>query len=242
MKTFAVFLVLALSSMASAAPPEWCVRILCYHKGDYVVDAAGSGTFTEYGVLTNYHVVYDKEEKKSFARWVVVFPDHRAYECRIDKKDVTRDLALLVPRHRIAWPAVKPLKLSTVGIKKGDSVTIHGYGQFNYLSQTGKVINFYIQKDTDRQIYYEITPAKARPGDSGGAMVKDDRLVGVLFGSGPAEPTSEWGKPNCGYTMGTKLEEVHDFLGAPESPYVILGRIIRSIVPEIQTNPYVDGD
>lgn len=212
-------LTLLVPSVTVAAPPEWCVRIIAYCDKDGVADQMGSGVLTEKGVLTNNHVVRDAW------KYEILFPNWDVVPATVAKTDKTLDLALLVGDF-----GKRPTVKLAASCDLGSVVAIHGYGQGTYLTQPGVVVKFYEAKEIRIQgrdmkasvkgEFAEISPGKARPGDSGGPVVNavTQELVALLFGSGPNDDKNEWGVPFKGYTMGTRIEKVREFLALPVPP------------------------
>ncbi len=141
--------------------------------------AYGSGTLIDcrdaYGlVVTNWHVVHEAKGKIE-----VRFPDGFTSEARPLKLDETWDLAALV-----VWrPPITPARLAMSPPQPGDRLTICGYGQGEYLAQTGRCTDYYSPEVGQPQEIVELN-VQARQGDSGGPIFNDrGELAGVLFGA-----------------------------------------------------------
>jgi hypothetical protein len=141
--------------------------------------AFGSGTLIDcreaYGlVVTNWHVVHEAKGKIE-----VRFPDGFTSEARPLKLDETWDLAALV----IWRPPTAPARLAMSPPQPGDRLTICGYGQGEYLQQTGRCTDYYSPEVGEPQEIVELN-VQARQGDSGGPIFNDrGELAGVLFGA-----------------------------------------------------------
>jgi len=140
-------------------PQPHTVRIFA---GEY----AGSGVLvSEDQVLTNWHVV------KSGGPFRVLFPSWTVVKAEVIKVDRNWDLALLGLRRKVI--------VKSVGygekVEIGDTVTIGGYGRGWFESKTGVV----------KQIsdYWFRVDVGARDGDSGSPVLKDGKLIGILFGT-----------------------------------------------------------
>lgn len=141
--------------------------------------AFGSGTLIDardgYGlVITNWHVVRDATGKIE-----VRFPSGFTSEARPLKIDETWDLAALV-----VWrPPTEPAPLAASPPQPGDTLTICGYGQGDYLQQTGRCTEYYSPEVGQPRELVELD-VQARQGDSGGPIFNDrGELAGVLFGA-----------------------------------------------------------
>lgn len=141
--------------------------------------AFGSGTLIDardqYGlVITNWHVVRDATGKIE-----VQFPGGFKSEARPLKLDETWDLAALV-----VWrPPTEPALLAAHSPAKGETLTICGYGQGDYLAQTGRCTDYYSPEVGQPQELVELN-VEARQGDSGGPIFNErGELAGVLFGA-----------------------------------------------------------
>lgn len=158
-------------------PPHPAVcRVAVEERGGM---AYGSGTLIDcresYGlVVTNWHVVHEAKGKIE-----VRFPDGFTSEARQLKLDETWDLAALV-----VWrPPIEPVRLAVVPPRPGDRLTICGYGQGEYLQQTGRCTDYYSPEVGEPQEIVELN-VQARQGDSGGPIFNDrGELAGVLFGA-----------------------------------------------------------
>jgi hypothetical protein len=125
-------------------------------------------------VVTNWHVVHQAKGKIE-----VRFPDGFTSEARQLKLDETWDLAALV-----VWrPPTEPARLAIAPPQPGDRLTICGYGQGEYLQQTGRCTDYYSPEVGEPQEIVELN-VQARQGDSGGPIFNDrGELTGVLFGA-----------------------------------------------------------
>lgn len=181
----AIVLAFALIAPASAdVPPANVVHVIVEDRGD--ISSNGTGTLIRSDlIITNWHVVKDRAGKVR-----VIFPDsaenslhgqfaHSVYEAEVVKTNKKWDLAAL----RIS-PVLLPSVILGRRPEKGDIIVVGGYGSGEYEADSGKVLGFYAPtRDTPNDIVR--IDARVRNGDSGGPMLKDGRLVGVLFGCHP---------------------------------------------------------
>ncbi len=176
MKRFlsAIVLMFALAIPASAdVPPANVVHVIVEDKGD--TGSNGTGTLVRFDlIITNWHVVQDRVGKVR-----VVFPDWSVYEAKVVKEDKKWDLAAL-KIEPVLLPAVELGEL----VEKGDVVTVGGYGSGWYEAESGKVLAFYAPSQGSPGDIMQID-TMVRSGDSGGPILKDGKLVGVLFGCRP---------------------------------------------------------
>jgi len=149
------------------APPAHIVRVFVLEKG---ARSAGSGSLVAPDlILTCNHVVKDREKdvvEVMFGNWDVVTG-------KVLKVDTTYDLALIkldAPR------AEAPATITSATM--GDDVTINGFGYGPYLAQKG----IYKERDKDNK-WGIVKGAQARSGDSGGPVMHDGKVVGVLWGA-----------------------------------------------------------
>jgi S1-C subfamily serine protease len=176
MKRFLSAIVLTFALIASASadvPPSNVVHVIVEDKGD--TGSNGTGTLVRPDlILTNWHVVKDRVGKVR-----IVFPGWFVYEAKVVKVDKKWDLAAL----QIEPLLLPPIELG-VRAEKGDIVVVGGYGSGRYKVVSGKVLAFYSPGLNSPEDIMQID-AKVRSGDSGGPMLKDGKLVGVLFGCRP---------------------------------------------------------
>lgn len=188
------------TSIKGEAPPDHVVRLYVLEE-----DARSSGTGVLIAndlVITCNHVIKDKTKDSQvevqFCNWDVVV-------AKVESVSAEYDLALLrltSPREESPLP---PGKLAL-----NDTVTIQGYGYGPYLAQTG---SYYVNDKTGK--WGLIKGAQARSGDSGGAVVKDDTLVGILWG---ARPNETWFTPIG--NIGVAFPELKKIEEEPQ-PYVV---------------------
>jgi len=168
----AFVLVFAFVSQAIAdVPPANVTRILVEDRDKGM--SFGTGTLIRSDlVITNWHVVKDRGGTVR-----VLFPDWSVSIAKVVKTDKLWDLAAL----RIEPVLLPPMELGEKP-EKGDLVTVGGYGSGWYKSGSGKILKFYTPgpNKTDEVIQID---ARVRNGDSGGPIIKDGKLVGVIFGS-----------------------------------------------------------
>jgi S1-C subfamily serine protease len=159
---------------ASAAdtPIPQAVRVVVQDRdGNF---SAGTGTLIRDDlIITNNHVVIDRARNGTI---VVRFPDGPNCVGKVVKTDKVWDLAAI----RIESVSVTPLPLGDRPAT-GDAITVGGYGSGDYKVSTGPLWA-YVAPSDDAPFDVMEVKAVVRNGDSGGAMVKDGKLVGVLFG------------------------------------------------------------
>jgi len=163
--------------------------------------SAGSGALVAVNerhglVITNWHVVRD-----ATAPVMVVFPDGFSSFARVLKTDRDWDLAAL-----LIWrPRAQPIRLADAAPRRGDVLTIAGYGSGSYRAVSGRCVTYVAPAAWGRSLPAEMIElsASARNGDSGGPILNHrGELTGVLFGSG------------FGRTMGSYCGRVRRFLSS----------------------------
>lgn len=187
----AVVLTFALVCQASAAvPPPNVVRVFVEDRDGQL--SMGTGTLIRSNlIITNWHVVKDRAGTIR-----VLFPDWSLYVAEVVKTDKLWDLAAL--RIKPKYLPTGPMELGEKP-EPGDLVVVGGYGPGWYRSDSGRVLKFYMPaKGTDGDLIQ--IGASVRNGDSGGPILKDGKLVGVLFGN------------QSDGTYGTNIERVLKFL------------------------------
>jgi hypothetical protein len=125
-------------------------------------------------VLTNWHVVRD-----AVSTVQVLFPDGFQSPGRVLNVDSDWDLAAV----EIERPLVSPVRLADAAPRKGDRLTIAGYGPGAFRAASGRCVQFL---SPGGSLPFEIVElsAAARQGDSGGPILNSrGELAGVLFGS-----------------------------------------------------------
>lgn len=143
--------------------------VTSYGSGTLVGVSQGHGL-----VITNWHVVRDATGQVS-----VEFPDGFRSPATVLQTDETWDLAALL----IEVPKVPPVKIATATPRRGDRLTIAGFGSGEYREATGLVVQFVSPGEDEPFEMLEVNVA-ARSGDSGGPILDQrGRVAGVLFGS-----------------------------------------------------------
>lgn len=171
---------LCVPAIAAAAPPGWCVRVFVNEDDHYAPEAIGTGVLVDHEyVVTNVHVVVDRKDDKSIQ---VMFPDWTvARDAEVVKVMPLWDLALI----KIKRTKREPIKFGD-DPAIGDKCVMHGYGYGVYATGGGEVIG---AADVDGlgskegELWDDILVLDgvgARSGDSGGAITKDGKLVGIL--------------------------------------------------------------
>lgn len=188
----AIVLTLAFACQAVAdVPPPSVVRIFVEDRDGGL--SMGTGTLVDSDrVVTNWHVVKDRAKKRVIR---VLFPDWSVYVAEVVQTDKLWDLAEL----RITPVLIPPMELGTKP-EKGDLVTVGGYGSGWFRLSSGKVLAFYMPSQGAAGDLIQID-THVRNGDSGGPIIKDGKLVGVLFGN------------QSDGTYGAHVERVRKFLG-----------------------------
>jgi hypothetical protein len=126
-------------------------------------------------VVTNWHVVRD-----AAGPIVVVFPDGFRSTANVLATDRQWDLAALAIRR----PHVVPISLASEVPRRGDPLTIAGYGSGWYKASTGRCTQ-YVSPGFGLPFEMVELDTAARQGDSGGPILNDrGELAGVLFGAG----------------------------------------------------------
>jgi hypothetical protein len=179
----------------SSTPHPSVVRVIAPERSGM---SLGSGTLVSVEgkigvVLTNWHVVRDAVGSVN-----VVFPDGFRSPGSVLKTDRHWDLAAIA----IARPRVAPVRLSSQAPRRGDLLTIAGYGPGRYRAVSGRCTQYY---SPGRNLPFEIVELSiaARQGDSGGPIFNSEgELAGVLFGA-----------TSC-TTSGTYCGRVESFLAS----------------------------
>lgn len=143
-------------------------------------------------VVTNWHVVQD-----AAGTIMVAFPDGFRSAARLLKTDRHWDLAALA-----IWRPqnVPPVPLAAYMPRRGEPLTIAGYGGGQYRASTGRLID-YAAPETNFPFELLEVSTPARQGDSGGPIFNSrGEVAGVLFGTGG------------GNTMGSYCGRVRAFL------------------------------
>jgi len=167
----------ALSHSAGGRQPHPAVaRIIVPQRGAV---SFGSGTLVgarqEQGlVVTNWHVV-----RGAAGPIQVVFPGGFRSTAKVLSVDQRWDLAALLIRR----PPVSPIPIARAAPRRGEPITIAGYGGGDYRAATGRVTQYVAP---GLRLPYEMVEVsvQARQGDSGGPMLNGrGELAGVLFGA-----------------------------------------------------------
>lgn len=151
--------------------------------------AFGSGTLvgandTHGLVITNWHVVRDANDTI-----LVVFPDGFRSAAIVLKTDRVWDLAALA----IWRPGIQPVPVSPYPARRGDPLTIAGYGSGWYRSSTGQCLRYVAPEVNTPHELIELSTS-ARQGDSGGPIFNQKgEIAGVLFGTADGTTTGSYG-------------------------------------------------
>jgi hypothetical protein len=193
------------SSPAAQTPHPAVVRVTSI---DHDGASLGSGVLVAVNqthglIITNWHVVRD-----SAGTILVSFPDGFTSGARVLKTDSTWDLAALV----IWRPNVAPVPLATAPARRGDVLTIAGYGRDSYRAISGYCTEYLSPGDNQPGELVELDVA-ARQGDSGGPIFNTrGEVAGVLFGSNDSFFTGQ-------YTLGSYCGRVRQFVAAVGSDF-----------------------
>lgn len=150
--------------------------------------ALGSGTLiavndTQGLVISNWHVVEGAAGPIS-----VLFPDGFSSTAVVLKTDRDWDLAALLIRR----PNVEPVPLATYAPRRGEVLTIAGYGGGTYRAAAGRCTQ-YVAPGPNRPLEMVELGTPARQGDSGGPILNArGELAGVLFGTGGGSTTGSY--------------------------------------------------
>ncbi|MFO0868059.1 MAG: trypsin-like peptidase domain-containing protein [Pirellulales bacterium] len=151
-------------------------------------ESHGSGTLVDVRddcglVITNWHVVRD-----ATGTITVRFPNGFTSPARVRKVDKDWDLAALV----IWRPPIEPVPIARQVPRRGDLLTIAGYGPGPYRAATGRCIQYVAPGMNFPPEMVELS-AEARQGDSGGPIFNDrGELAGVLFGAARGTTTGSY--------------------------------------------------
>ncbi|MGE0605782.1 MAG: serine protease [Pirellulales bacterium] len=161
-------------------PHPAIVRIISTEKNGL---SLGSGSLvavsgergTEKGIiLTNWHVVRDGNGQVT-----VVFADGVRKAGRVLKMDSDWDLAAI----EVDQPHVAPVELANAAPRRGERLSIAGYGPGPYRAASGRCTQFLSPGGGLPFDIVELSVA-ARQGDSGGPILNErGELAGVLFGA-----------------------------------------------------------
>lgn len=173
----AIIIVLLLAASACAAKPRESVARITVANEQYTAFGSGvlvSASGTTAVVLTNWHVV--RPPRKSISvRW----PDGSTSLGSVVAADSVWDLAAV----QVSRPAAKPVRIARKAPKRGERLTIAGYGAAPYLEQAGPTLGYMSPSGRHGHELVELQAA-ARQGDSGGPIFNEDgELAGVLFGT-----------------------------------------------------------
>lgn len=198
-------------SVKGAKPPAAVVRIYAFDTEDSTRNS-GTGTLIRNDiVVTASHVVGGKEDARVeilfFTDWSVVLGKVIAVSPNnADGRDVAI-IQLDNPRPETPMPLASKAVLG--------SVQVMGFSHGPYTRQDGV---YYTLDKSGR--WGMIRNAQARNGDSGGPVVHNGKLVGVLWGS--AEKTTWFTPVEFLYELYpdlTKTDETREVQDAPYKPF-----------------------
>jgi hypothetical protein len=222
MKAILILLLLAGSAVAQT-PKLATVRIYTWYEcarcigAPDVPNGKGSGVYVSPNqILTAFHVVEGRKmglptpqgttEHQNSVQ--VRFPDGHKCWATVEAEDAITDVALL----RIApHETITPLALGSDVVKNG-IIKIHGYGwDFDYLTVRASVSNRMSPIEPlvvhpggwakgsvadPNGPWVNLFGAVARPGDSGGPLTKDGKVVGIVI------------KMGRGYSQGVGINHI----------------------------------
>jgi hypothetical protein len=126
------------------------------------------------------------------------------------------DLAALSIRR----PNVRPIPLATVAPRRGEALTIAGYGSGWYRAATGRCIQYVAPQENFPYEMLELS-TPARNGDSGGPIFNNrGELAGVLFGASFGQTTGTY----CGRVRWFLHSVLGDFQESPRDGVMIAAR------------------
>lgn len=173
-----VLLIASFVPIANATPDPAVVRVeakgpltASYGSGTCIAVSNGVGL-----IITANHTFATVIEKN----YTVEFPELGKIEAKLVGVNVRKDLAALT------FQGTAPtVPLATENPKLGDEVVVSGYGssgKSTYKASVGLInsVSRYVEG------WYTVD-AEARSGDSGGPVMADGHLVGVLWGSARGE-------------------------------------------------------
>lgn len=169
----------------SQLPHPAVARIIAEERG---AESHGSGTLVDVRddcglVITNWHVIRD-----ATGPITVRFSNGFSSPARVRKVDKDWDLAALV----IWRPPVDPVPISQQAPRRGDLLTIAGYGSGAYRAATGRCVQYVAPGVKFPPEMVELS-AEARQGDSGGPIFNErGELAGVLFGAARGTTTGSY--------------------------------------------------
>ena len=196
MKRLFASLALALTMLvpvnAADTPVPQAVRVVVEDSDTNF--SAGTGTLIRADlIITNNHVVRDRAKD---GKIVVKFPNGLICRGEVVKTDKVWDLAAI----RIVDPVDFPPMPLGDRPATGDVITFGGYGSGDYKTVSGPLTAFLLPDEGSSVPGFLEVKNTVRPGDSGGAMVMNGKLVGVLFACDDT------------WTYGTCISQVKKFL------------------------------
>lgn len=192
MKTILILLLLA-SAAFSQTPELSTVRIYNHRDADNDYDGWGSGfVVSDNQVITAYHVVHRHREGDKQVQ--IRFSDNSRSWATVEAVSLQHDLALLwINKHE----TIASLPLGEIP-EEGTTITVQGFGRdYEFKSKSGTMVNRMVSiasrefedydslvgvvdaapEDGPRQAVF----AKARPGDSGGPVTHEGKVIGVVL-------------------------------------------------------------
>ena len=179
-----LLLVLTVPCVAQT-PKEATVRVYTYADNNRWPDFYGSGVLvSDVFVLTNWHVVRKRRDKG--VPVTVRFSDGHRSNATVEFEDKDKDVALLkISPH----PTFQPMEFG-VDVEYNENVDTYGYTydyEFVHTSnrmwhrrsgviEKGKVTS----ERNDEGCWFAIVGKRRVPGDSGGPVVKNNKIIGIV--------------------------------------------------------------
>ena len=176
---------LLLTSVAFAQTPnEASVRVYCYANEGGIPDSTGSGVFvSDNQVLTCYHVCHKRRATNNV---MIRFTDGFKTWGTIEAEDQWMDICLIrINPH----PKFEPMELGE-NPKRQDTVDTYGFTyDYEFKKRTGIVthrrvkvfVNGHPRTQADANgPWFQIDRSRSVPGDSGGPVVLDGKVVGIV--------------------------------------------------------------
>jgi len=177
-----ILLILLTTPCFSQTPKEATVRVYAYTDKLYP-SYRGSGVLVSATqVITNWHVVAKRQEGKNSIQ--VRFSDGLRSWATVEFENKEKDVALLtIPSH----PVFQPMEFG-VDVEYGEDVDTYGYTyDYEFVRRTNRMWYRQTRKKVDVEGYFFAVTGKRRvPGDSGGPVVKNNKIVGIIRSIGSA--------------------------------------------------------
>jgi hypothetical protein len=169
-------------------------------------------------VVTNWHVVQD-----ATGTIMVAFPNGFRSAARLLKTDRHWDLAALA-----IWRPenVAPVPLAGYMPRRGEPLTVAGYGGGQYRASTGRLVDYAAPATNFPYELLEVSTS-ARQGDSGGPIFNSrGEVAGVLFGTGGGSTMGSY----CGRVRAFLMTVLPDFEQLDPEPVQVAAQ--SAVVPQ----------